>query len=532
MKSKLWSLFKYTTLNNFKLGKNLKIKMVPQNIVQIIICILLLGVILAYSTLYSYIAYQGLNAYNLKEYLPALFYIITVAISFMFTIYKAKGMLFDSYDNDMLFAMPIKFRTILSNRILTLLSTNYLFSILAFVPSVILYAVFTPVSIMYFINAFVVLLFLPLIPTVIASLIGYIVAYITSRFGSKKIIELILTFVMFFGIFICSNILSSKLVGMVNNIDKINDLFGKYGFIVYYVKDTIINGNILSLILYVFLNIITFGLFVYIFAKEYKVIISRLSVTRTSSKKVELKYSSKSSIKSALLRKEFKRYFSSPIYVFNTAFGVISLLLLTIYVIFIQRDILTQMMQGEGVLLPMYGLVVCITAFIVSMSNTTCSAISLEGKNLWLTKSLPVSTKDIFNSKILLNIIVVLPITLICIALLAIAMKFTLIQVLINIVIVTILTIFVSQFGLIINLKYPKLNFISDTQVVKQSTATLIAILAPMVFVMIAVYVFNIISQYINLEMYSLIVSLVFAGICLIQNRILNSYGVKRFNEL
>ncbi len=532
MKSKLWSLFKYTTLNNFKLGKNLKIKMVPQNIIQIIIGILLVGVILAYSTLYSYMAYSGLNSYNAKEYLPAIFYIITAAISFMVTIYKAKGMLFDSTDNDMLFAMPIKFGTILANRILTLLSTNYLFSVLAFVPSVIIYAAFTPVNIMYFINAFIVLLFLPLIPTVIASLIGYIVAYLTSKFGSKKIIEIILTFVIFFLVFIGANIISSKLSMLVTNISQINDLFSRYGFVAYYAKDAIIAGNILSLLLYVISNLVIFGIFVLIFAKEYKVIISRLSTTRTSSKKAEIKYSNNSGIMSALLRKEFKRYFSSPIYVFNTAFGVISLLLVTIYTIFIQKDIITQIMQGEGISLPIYGLVLCITAFIASMSNTTCSSISLEGKSLWLTKSLPVKVKDLFKSKIILNILVVLPITVICILLFAITLKLTLFQVLTNILIVTVLTIFVAQFGLIINLKYPKLNFVSDTQVVKQSAATLIGILVPMTIIMIVIFAFTFVSEYISLELYSLIISTIVGGICLIQNKILNGYGIKRFNEL
>ena len=52
-----------------------------------------------------------------------------------------------------------------------------------------------------------------------------------------------------------------------------------------------------------------------------------------------------------------------------------------------------------------------IMAMMMSMSPTTHSSISLEGKNLWIIKSIPVEIKEIFYSKIMVNLtITIIPI--------------------------------------------------------------------------------------------------------------------------
>ncbi len=535
MKNKLWTLFKYTTLNNLKIGKNIKVKMVPQNIVKVVITVLLLAIVLAYSSLYAYIGYQALNAYGLKEYLQVIFYIIASLSIFMFSIYKAKGILFESKDNDMIFSMPIKFSTVLSSRVLTLLSTNYLLATVIFLPCIVMYSIFTSVGLLYFVNSLVVFAFLPIVPTVLASIVGYIVAYVSSKSGNKKWFEIIFTFAIFFGITILSSNMNTLIMKLVGNIDKFNDLFKKYGYIVYYVKDAIINGNMISLLLYIALNVVIFALFAFILARQYKLIISRLSTTKTKSKgKGKIEYT-RGTKKSALFKKEFKRYISSPIYVFNTAFGVIALLLLTIYAIFIDSSILNNMIQSEGIDAPMtmYQVVIFITVFIVGLSCSTCSSISLEGKNLWIIKSLPVSINDIFTSKLLINILLVLPITIVCLLALSISLKFTLIQIAINIILVIFLNLFVSIFGLLINLKYPKLEFTSDSQAVKQSMSSFIGVMVPMCIAMVIFFIYGFVaSKYLSIEAYSMLIAIVLALLCFLENYILKTYGVKRFKEI
>ena len=64
-----------------------------------------------------------------------------------------------------------------------------------------------------------------------------------------------------------------------------------------------------------------------------------------------------------------------------------------------------------------------ILGLFCSLSSTTHSAISLEGKNYWIMKTLPVSPYLIFASKIMVNLTILLPTILIASVLLLIYLK-------------------------------------------------------------------------------------------------------------
>ena len=91
-----------------------------------------------------------------------------------------------------------------------------------------------------------------------------------------------------------------------------------------------------------------------------------------------------------------------------------------------------------------------------------------------------------------------------------------------------ILPIFVAVFGLIVNLKYPKMNASSDTEIIKQSASSMISTLSGMVFATIIIAIlFTIESKYI-----SLIITFIIAILTLISYRVLIIYGDKRFKEI
>jgi ABC-2 type transport system permease protein len=117
-----------------------------------------------------------------------------------------------------------------------------------------------------------------------------------------------------------------------------------------------------------------------------------------------------------------------------------------------------------------------IITFCILMSCTTNSSISLEGKSLWILKSLPIDEIDIFKSKLLLNILLVLPISLLSFFIISIKLKFDIIYTITMIGLIIACTLFTSLYGLFINLIYPKTDYISETEVVKRSASTMISI--------------------------------------------------------
>src|SRR5699024_5058657 len=124
--------------------------------------------------------------------------------------------------------------------------------------------------------------------------------------------------------------------------------------------------------------------------------------------------------------------------------------------------------------------IIMVIAFTMLMSNTAGSSISLEGKNLWILKTLPVDIKKVLKSKVLFNILVILPISIISLVIVFFTFNLTLTELLIGILFEILISIFVGEFSIIINLKYPKINYINETQVVKQSLSSFLCVMLPM----------------------------------------------------
>ena len=113
----------------------------------------------------------------------------------------------------------------------------------------------------------------------------------------------------------------------------------------------------------------------------------------------------------SLARKELKRYFSSPIYMFNTSFGLLLCIIISIYLCFKGQKIFDMILASYGfnsnVSLPV--LFYFFILFVGAMTSISSSSISLEGKTINITKSLPIKEETILNSKILTCFIIELP---------------------------------------------------------------------------------------------------------------------------
>ena len=64
-----------------------------------------------------------------------------------------------------------------------------------------------------------------------------------------------------------------------------------------------------------------------------------------------------------------------------------------------------------------------VIAAMVVMTNTAAVSLALEGKNIWLIKSLPIPPKTLYDSYLLSNLTFTVPTSLICSLLFSISLK-------------------------------------------------------------------------------------------------------------
>lgn len=436
-------------------------------------------------SVYGFIACFYLSDFLMKinqmELLLILGIVACTITTFFTSLYKSSSYLFQSKDYEILSSLPIKERTILGSKILTLIISNYLFVAAFLIVPGIVYFIKVETSVLYFPFLIILTLVAPLIPITLSSIVAFFITNISTKTKKSNLVSIILNLSLVVIVLILSFNLQNVMTTIIQNSTSIIDATEKLYPPAYYFVDALKSGNILSLLIFIIVSVIPISLLVFLFAKNFNKINSKLSETyKTNDYKFE-ELKSSSHVKS-LLNKETKRFFSSNIYVMNSSIGMIMLPIFTIAILFVGYDKIAQILEinifKDMILLQILG----ITLFCLMLTNTTCVSISLEGKNLWILKSSPIEEMDIFKSKILLNIILTIPISVISFIALSFKLNFALKTTLLIIIAIILLAIFSATLGIIINLLYPKLEFTSDVAVVKRGASVIITMISNVLY--------------------------------------------------
>ena len=449
-----------------------------------------------------------LKQFGMMDLILVLAVFMSVLFAFFTSIYKAQGVLFSYSDFENLIVLPIKSSVILASKMIELLLLNYLFTTLILIPTSIVYFKNVNISPLFFVFMIVAILFIPLIPIVVASIFAFGLRYISSKTRYKNMFLNILS-ILFLVIFMMVSFKISDILNyIITNSKSITEVIIKIYPLAYYYANALANLNIISLLKLIIWSIIPFGIFIVVFAKGFKAINLKLS---ESYKKSNYEMTSLITLSPsvALLKKEIKRYFSSSVYMMNTSVGIILVIILAVVTVFIGSEGMINLMLQSGdkdvyILVNMFSdflqfVPLIIISFGVGLSCTTGSSISLEGKNIWILKSSPIRTEDIFKGKIGLNLIILIPSIAVSTMLFWIGFELTFINAIWTFLIPILLAVLVSISGLIVNLYFPNLDYKNETQVVKQSLSSFISMFLGIVLVAITIGICYLSIKYLHI---------------------------------
>lgn len=524
MKNKLGILLKNSLTNTYKLRSMTKKKLL------LIIGLVAYVFVSIFAVLSNYFGniYEKLSDINLSNYYLTIIFSLTSIFSLFFTIFSTKNALFENKDNDLLFSLPIKKETILLSRLSTILIYNFVLGLFMIIPGIHVYLTNSEISAQILIVIILLTLFSGVIPTIVASLFGYLIAFVTSKSNRKNMIEL-LSYVIFIGIYMLVVYNANAILELfVNNPDLLSTILKYVFFPIYLINLSITKHNLLYIVLYVLFNVFIIYLFIILLDKLYYKLIVKLKIEKTSSH-FKMKSINNNSTMMALIKKEIKRYFSSAIYVFNTAFGVIFLIIISIASFFYSSNEILSLI-GNGLTLNPFMLVFYLILFVISLSTTTNSSISIERNNFWILRMLPVRTKEIFRAKKSVNLILLIPAILLSLILFTISGYIKINEMLFLAFISVIFSIVIANFGLICNLLFPKFDAPNDTVIVKQSTSSMMGIMFPLIFLIIYIVIINLLQFSQNLVL--ILTSILFIILLIVTNCILNIWGIKKYRKL
>ena len=393
-----------------------------------------------------------------------------------------------SKDAELLLALPVRRVTVVCSKVVTQYIFDAPLMIVIFASTVISRFVMGGGDMGGLIRGLILTLLLPMIPITLSYLLGAILTYLQQRFKMTSIITTGILMALLIGYmfinFQSSSILEGATKGGLNNANAMIGKIAPLSWLTHFVLD----GSALPVILSLLMLIIPFCLAVWLFAAVF----GKPKSAYQSQSRV-LAFSTRTP-RMALLDKEIRRYLSCSIYVFNTAFGPVILLILAIAVAVAGPDkIVSGIGFTDGLTLTKdltYVILAGIFCLFPSMTSTTASSVSLEGKQLWILKVHPVRTKDIFWSKYMLNIILMVPALIVSVIIIGIRMQMPILEVLGFIALVSVLSVLISIVGLIINLQFPRFDWDNETSVVKQSMSVMLSMLAGFVLACIPFVLF------------------------------------------
>lgn len=483
--------------------------------------------------IYAYMIAEKLAPYHLTYVMLSMFIMMVTVMTFIEGIYKSQGILFEAKDNDLLFSLPIKKSQILFVRICKLLIFQYIYNLMFLLPAYIIFIYFEHPSISFYLLSLLMIFLIPIIPTVISSVLGYLIKLFSSKFKAKKIIQTILSSILFLGIFYLSMNLNSFIEDIASKATSIQDILTNIYYPLGLYIDLITKFDGLKLIKLLFINILPFILFIYFGGKTYFSIIFNSKETSVNKKYKNKNIHPKRPIFS-LTKKELKRYFSSPMYMYNTSFGLLLSVILSIYLCVSGKNDLNALLEKNEVLsqLSFPVLYYFFILFVGFMTSISSSSISLEGKTMNITKSLPIKTKTILDSKIMTCFAIEIPFLLFGTILFFIQFKPNIFFILL-ITIIDFFIVFISaNIGLIINLKYPKMNAMNDTEVVKQSMSSMISVFIGMGLFFGSILSIIFLQDYININLLLLLHGILIIVISIILYIILIKWGSREYRKI
>ena len=540
---KLLSLLKATMSQDMSL---FRIKARNESRARKIVLPIVLALLVMFSV-GSYVAIlaEELAPSHLTYIVLTIFIMVTSLLTIIEGVYKSQGILFEARDNELLFSLPITQSKIFFIRIFKLITFQFLYNSLFMLPAIIVYAIYEKTNVSFYLISTVMLVLLPIIPTILGCIFGYIIKGLSAKFKARNIMQVLFTSLILLGIFYVSFNMQGMVANIVQNANSIQEIITKIYYPAGLYINLIQNFNILDLVTLLAINIVPAFVFVYVASIFYFKINSKLGGKGNGNKKVGVAKTTEKTYRvrtqlSGLIHKEMKRFFSSPVFMVNAGFGMVLMIAVTFALSINFDGMINSMMQGMETEIPIpigeiknmmpkvfYGFVI----FISCMTSMTSSMISLEGKSFNITKSLPVETEKILLSKVLTSNILSIPIFLICDVIFFIAFKVAIIDIVFILLASIVMPTLTALIGILMNLKYPKMNATSDTEVVKQSMSSMLSVFMGMFVAILSIAIMIMGNNY-NTNLFVALELLTFSIITFMLWRILKKYGAKRFKEI
>ena len=399
--------------------------------------------------------------------------LICVILNIAISGFWGSGLLCSDTNIDCVLALPIPLRTLIISKLSVLYILEVILTVALLLPMMVLFGLTAGMGGPFYLTALGITLLFPVIPSLLGTMIGTQVYHILKStttciarlkaFGAILILFSFMVFMFFKFPDLAAGNLEKNLSAST--------------FIIYANKyiQQMLCGDILLIGSY-------FGT-VFLVGSSLLYVLIKISQnwfyndTTQGSKNQAVEWNRQAvkqhSPLTALLERERIRYFSLPVYLTNTACGLLFGVVFVFLTVLMSDKITPYIYHLAGYFqVPVADndvLFIYAFSILTTISCTTYVSISIEAKRIEILKSLPITATCLFRAKILHHLSISVPVIVILNTIMALYLRWSFPKAMLGYALPLLCSGFIGITGYILNLIFPNFEWINVTQIIKQS---------------------------------------------------------------
>ena len=456
--------------------------------------------------------------------------LIAVLLGTFGSVFSTYSSLYLSKDNDLLLSMPIPVRCVMASRLLGVYLLGLMYAAVAIVPGVIVYWITAPVTAGAIVGGVLMVLLVSVIVMVLSCLLGWVVARISLKLKNKSFITVILS-LLFLAAYYFVYYKAQALITLLVENAAVYGMKIRGSAYLLYLFGCVGAGDWLAMGIVTVTQALLLALTMWGIARSFL----KIATATGSVKKVRFreKAAKRRSIDGALFGKELARFTASPNYMLNSGLGILLLPISGILllwkggtVVSLLNEVFTSQSGCAEVLL-------CTgVCAIASMNDMAAPSVSLEGRQLWLAQSRPVTPWQVLRAKLDTQLLLTGVPMLFCALCAVITLPGGAVEMALAVVVALLYALLSALAALALGLRLPNLTWTNEITPIKQGGCVMLALFANWFYAIALGGLYFLCGRYLSAAAYLALAAAITAAVCALLLRWVKQRGTRIFAAL
>lgn len=418
-------------------------------------------------------------------------------------------------DNEMMLALPIKKQELLIARLSSVYAMGLFYMLQIYLPAMIVAIAYGQHSVKSIVAQLIMMVVLSVIVLALSALLGWGVASISIRLHNKSFVTVFVSLIFMAAYYAFYAFFMNQMQEFIKNMALLARQVEDSAAMLVWIGNACC-GDPLALVEQIAIAAISLLVVYVLLVKNFtKLLMMRKGEKKVVGKKADVKVRS---VSHTLFQKELLRFTKSANYMLNCALGTVFLVVAGVAMV-LKKSMIQEMMQELPIGKELYtALVIAMVCFMATTNYITTPSVSMEGKNLWILQTLPVSGWDILKQKIKLHIVVTLPAVWILCICVEYAMELSPVLFGMLIFLSTLFVVFTAVEGMVMGVKAPNLKWTNESVALKQSFGSFAILFGNWILVGLLCFFCYLTRNMLKIDEYLVIISIVLCvliGICI-----------------